>query len=303
MKKSTAHKKIFRWKRFLFLCGMMAIPVFFGICYDLFIKLQTVSFMFRDQTGKTFGFYYISWAFEQLADVDSDVFAALKYFFYIFLIFNFVCMPLQVVMSYFFHKKVPATGFFRVVFYLPTLLSPVITSTVFGVFMDNIYGLVPKFLSQLGVQISSAQGLLYSPDTAFPSLIFYEIWISLGVSTLIYTAAINKVPAEVFEAARIDGANNAQELFRIVFPMISGILSVGFLSNTIAGFNIYSEILLLTDPAQSKLYTVAYLITERAKSRQYFASAGIGFVFTIFAIPVIGGLRKLFDKILPDVSY
>lgn len=303
MKGFTAKKTKFKWKRFWFLFGMMAIPVFFGVIYDVYIKLQTVSFMFKDQAGKSFGFYYITWAFEQLADVNSDVFAALKYFFYIFLIFNFFCMPLQVVMSYFFHKKIPATVFFRVVFYLPTLLSPVITSTVFGVFMDNIYGLVPQILSKMGVHISSAQGLLYSPNTAFSSLIFYELWISLGVSTLIYTAAINKVPAEVFEAARIDGANNAQELFRIVFPMISGILSVGFLSNTIAGFNIYSEILLLTDPAQSKLYTVAYIITERAKARQYFASAGIGFVFTIFAIPLIGGFRWMFDKILPDVSY
>lgn len=287
-------------QKIIFYAGMMAIPIFFGIFFDIYLKLQTFSFMFRDESQLHFGTYYIQWAFKELFTYQSDMQDALKYFFLIFLVFN-CCMFIQAIMSYFFSKKIPCTMFFRILYYAPNLLSGVITTLVFGVMMDTTFGPFAHILQQLGVTIP-LEGLMYSSKTAFGTLMFYEIWISFGVSTLIYTAAINKIPQELFEAGRIDGAGMWSEIIHIVFPMISPILSVGFLQNTTAGFNVYSEILLLTDPSQSGLYTVAYMINEGAKARKYCNAAAQGFVFTLIAIPIITGMRKAFDKFLPDVS-
>lgn len=295
-------KKKRNWQTSVFLFCMMAIPFFFGVIFDIYMKLQTVSFMFRDETGTKFGFFYINWAFEQLVTPTSGVFYALKHFFLIFLFFNFVCMPLQVGMSYFFVKKIPGTMFYRIIFYAPNLISQVITAIVFRTMMDSTYGPVTEILRVVGVQVPTL-GWFNAPDTAFPALMFYYLWISFGTSTMIYTAAINKLPPEIFEAGRLDGVSMWRELIYIVFPMISPILSVGFLSNTTAGFNIYAEVLLFTDPSLSNLYTVAYLITEGARKRDYYHAAGIGFVFTLIAVPIVSGLRWAFDKFLPDVSY
>ena len=293
-------KKINKGQLIFYIC-MMTIPIIFGVFYDVYLKLSTFNFMFKAEDQTSFGFFYINWAFEELLTSGSDMQRALKFFFQIFLIYNFICMPTQVIMSYFFTKKIPGTMFFRILFYTPTLISGVVTTLVFGLMMDGDFGVVPPLLEKLGMSIP-LEGLMYSSKTAFTSLMGYEIWISFGVSTLIYTAAINKIPQDLFEVGRLDGAGMLHELLYIVFPMISPILSVGFLQNTTTGFNIYTELLLLTDPTQSGLTTVSYMINEGAKARKYCNSAAIGFVFTLIAIPVISGMRKAFDKLLPDVS-
>ena len=79
-------------------------------------------------------------------------------------------------------------------------------------------------------------------------------------------------------------------------------LSVFFLGNMLSGFSIYTEILLLTDPAQSNVYSFAYLITQGSIAGQYYRSASIGFICTVIAIPVVAIVRWAADRFLPDTS-
>lgn len=295
-------KKRMHWKTVVFLVCMMFIPVVFSVIYDLYLKAATIKLMFSNQYATGFGFYWVKWAFTEAVTPGSQTFIAIKNIFVICIVFNCLGLPLQIIISYFFMKKVPGTRLFRTLFYMPTLFSAVITSLVFGFMFDNTVGPLVPILKQLGFTIPD-RGLFFDSETALPMIFVYMFWLTVGCAAYMLTAAMMKTPDSVLEAGRLDGVTNFQELIHIVIPMVSPTLSVLVLSNVMAGFSIYAEILLLTKPDQSETYTVAYLITESAKNGRYTESAGRGFIFTLIAIPMCLGVRRFFDKVLPDVTF
>lgn len=296
------HKWNYRWKTKLFLFCMMLIPFLQGVGLDFFLKFETIRLMFTDQTGTQFGFYWIGRAFSDLARVDSGLTIAIINIFIVMIVMNFIVLPLQLVMSYFFWKKIPMTKFFRLFYYVPTMLSAVVTSLVFGMMFDNSFGPVTGVLRQMGFHLP-LEGLLFNKGTALPLILVYTVWLNLGASTILVTAAMLRIPAEIPEAMRLDGASNFIEFIRIVVPMISPMISVIFVGNLAAGTGLYSEILLLTDPNQSSVFTASWLMTTGAMNRRYSEVAGLGFIFSMIMIPLILVFRKLFDVVLPDVSY
>ncbi len=298
--KPKKNKRPLKTKLFLF--GMMLIPVLHGICYDLYLKASTIRMMFSDQYGTGFGFYWVSRALSEAVSWNSMTGIAIQNIFGVAIIFNFIGIPIEVVMSYFFMKKIPATKVFRILFYLPTLLSSVVTTLVFNFMFDNTIGPITYAMREWGWNIPM-QGLFFAPSTGMLMIYVYIFWLTLGSSTVLITASMLKVPASILESVQLDGASNPTELVRFVVPLISPILSVMFLSNVMAGFSLYTEVILLTDPAQSNIYTVAYLVTEGARTGRYYEAAGRGFVFTVIAIPLVMLTRWFFDRFLPDVSY
>ena len=300
VKRRKKHRK--SWKEIVFIICMMAVPVLIGVVYDMYIKVETIRLMFSDKYGTGFGFYWIEWALKEAVTPGSQTFIAIKNVFSIIIVFNGLGVPLHIVIAYFFFKKAPFTNLFRTLFYIPALFSPVVMSLAFGFMFDNTIGPITPMLRTLGFQIP-LEGLFFSPDTAMPMIYVYIFWHTLGNSSFMVTVAMLKVPDSITEAARLEGISNFKELIYICVPMISPVLSVIFLTNVTIGFSLYAEILLLTDPGQSHVYTVAYLITEAAKNGKYFESAGRGFVFTVLAIPLVVLTRWAFGKFLPDVSY
>ena len=289
------------WHEVVFLIIMMAVPVLYGIVYNLYLKFATIRLMFSDKYGTGFGFYWVSWAIREAFTPNSPTIIALKNAFAIMIVFNGLGIPLQIVIAYFFFKKAPMTNLFRTLFYIPSLFSAVILSLVFGFMFDNTIGPITMLLRNLGVEIP-LEGLFFAPDTAMPMIFVYIFWYTVGNAAFMITVAMLKIPESITEAARIEGISNFKELIYICVPMVSPVLSVMILTNVTLGFSIYAEVLLLTDPGQSHVYTVAYLINESAKQGKYFESAGRGFVFTVVAIPLVVFVRWFFGKFLPDVS-
>lgn len=290
------------WREVVFLIGMMSVPVLIGIVYDMYLKLTTLRLMFSDKYGTGFGFYWIEWAIHETFTSGSQTLIAIKNIFSIIIVFNGLGVPLQIVIAYFFFKKAPMTNLFRTLFYIPALFSPVVLSLVFGFMFDNTIGPITPLLRDMGLNIP-LEGLLYAPDTAMPMIYVYIFWYTVGNASFMVTVAMLKIPESITEAARLEGISNFQELIHICVPMVSPVLSVIILTNVTLGFSIYAEVLLLTDPGQSHVYTVAYLINEAAKNGKYFESAGRGFIFTVIAIPLVVFVRWFFGKILPDVSF
>lgn len=290
------------WKTKLFLFCMMLIPFIMGVGWDFFLKFETIRLMFTDQSGDGFGFYWIGRAFSDLARPDSGLMIAIANIFIVALVMNCIILPLQLAMSYFFWKSVPFTKFFRLFYYVPTMLSSIVTSLVYGAMLDNNFGPVAALLRNIGVELP-LEGLLFSPSTTLPLILLYIIWLNMGASCILITAAMLRIPSEIPEALRLDGTSNWVEFIHVVIPMVSPIISVIFVGNLSSGTALYAEIILLTDPGQSSVFTASWLMTTGAMNRRYSEVAGLGFIFSLIMIPLISIARTLFDKFLPDVSY
>lgn len=286
----------------IFLILMMFIPFLDGVVYDLYLKASTIKMMFSDKYGTGFGFYWIQQAFQELTWSGSPMIISIKNLFLIMIIFNAIGLPLNILMSFFFYKNVPYTKTLRTIYYLPNLVGAVIITLLFRTMIDVNLGPIGALFQRMGMDIP-LEGLLFSPDTAFTTVMCYEFWWTAGAATLLPTASMLKIPESIQDAMRIDGVPWRKELFQVVVPLISPILSVMFLSNVTIGFGMHGQVLMLTNPSLSQFYTIGYILTEGALSGKYFEAAGRGFIVTCIAIPLVCGTRWAFGKFLPDVTY
>jgi multiple sugar transport system permease protein len=131
-----------------------------------------------------------------------------------------------------------ASGLFRTIFYLPVMTPAVAVGILFLFLLNGQNGLVNGVLGLVGIQ-----GPNWTTDPAWvkPGIVLMSLW-TLGGTTIIYLAALNNVPRELYEAARIDGASPWRQFRHITVPMISGALFFTLIVNTIASLQLFAEV-------------------------------------------------------------
>jgi multiple sugar transport system permease protein len=131
-----------------------------------------------------------------------------------------------------------AAGFFRTVFYLPSITPAVAVGTLFLWILNPRIGLVNRALALVGI---NGPGWTTDPDWIKPGIVLMTLW-SLGGTVVIYLAALRNVPAELYEVARLDGANGWQQFRNVTLPLISGTVFFTVIVNTIASLQIFAEV-------------------------------------------------------------
>ena len=129
-------------------------------------------------------------------------------------------------------------GFFRTAFYLPNLTPAVAVGTLFLLILNGQSGLLNEFIGLVGIRGPS---WLNDPAWVKNGIVIMMLW-SIGGTIIIYFAALRNVPGELYEAAKIDGANAWSQFRNITVPMISGALFFTIVINTIASLQLFSEI-------------------------------------------------------------
>ncbi|MFY1691919.1 carbohydrate ABC transporter permease [Plantactinospora sp. WMMB782] len=129
-------------------------------------------------------------------------------------------------------------GFFRTVFYLPVMTPTVAIGVLFLLLLNTQDGLVNRGLAVLGVD---GPAWTTDPDWVMPGIVLMSLW-SLGSTVVIYLAALQNVPRDLYEAASIDGAGAWARFRHVTVPMISGSLFFTLVVNTIASFQMFTEV-------------------------------------------------------------
>ena len=129
-------------------------------------------------------------------------------------------------------------GFFRTAFYLPNLTPAVAVGTLFLLILNGQSGILNQFVSTFGI---NGPSWLNDPAWVKNGIVIMMLW-SIGGSVIILFAALRNVPAELYEAARIDGASRWQQFMNVTVPMISGALFFVVVINTIASLQLFSEV-------------------------------------------------------------
>jgi multiple sugar transport system permease protein len=130
-----------------------------------------------------------------------------------------------------------STGFFRTVFYLPEITPKVAVGVLFLMLFNGQVGLINGALGLVGID---GPDWTTDPNWIKPGLVLMNLW-SVGGTVVIYLAALKNVPADLYEAASIDGASAWQQFRRITVPMISPALFFTFIVQTIAALQTFDE--------------------------------------------------------------
>lgn len=198
--------------------------------------------------------------------------------------------------SLYIYKKMPAYGVFKVLLFMPSVLSSIVTVTMFRYFAENA---IPAIFGM-------ENGLLSTPGLAFPTLIFFNIWISFGTSILMYSGAMNGIDESVIEAAKLDGVTPLREFFSVIFPLIYPtvvtfvIVGVaGIFTNQMNLFSFYGN------DAIKQYQTMGYYLfrgVNLATLAEYPELATYAVVLTAIAVPMTLLSKKALEKFGPSVE-
>jgi multiple sugar transport system permease protein len=155
-----------------------------------------------------------------------------------------------------------ARAYLRFVVYLPVMLPPAVGVLLFQWFYDPEAGLFNQILGFLHLP---ALDWLNSSDTALISLVIVSTWMNLGSGTLIYLAALQTIPSELYEAAELDGAGLFKRIRHITIPQTKLILLVMMLLQIVATMQVFIEPYLLTGGGpENSTVSVVYLMYQYA---------------------------------------
>lgn len=135
------------------------------------------------------------------------------------------------------NARVRGVGFFRTLYYMPSLVPPVASTLLFMLIMDPRQGLLNAALRSLGLP---ALGWFTHPTWSKPALIIMSMW-GVGSGTLIFLASLKEVPSELLEAATIDGANAWRRFWGVVIPMISPVILFNLVMTVIGSFGVFTS--------------------------------------------------------------
>lgn len=215
-----------------------------------------------------------------------------------------VMFPISFVTSYFMYKKVFGHSFFRIVFFVPSILSAVVWTTLFKEIVGP-EGPIVKLIMFLQ-NSDEPMLLLADPKHAIYTVMMYSVWMGIAGNFILYGGALSRIPTEVIEAGQLDGIGWFREMTGVIVPLIFPTIGTLLLLQLTGIFTASGQILLLTNGA-FETTTISFFIFQNvynvpATSNQYNYASAVGIVFTLLTIPIVFLVRNMLNKI-EDVQY
>ena len=188
-----------------------------------------------------------------------------------------------------------AKAYLRILVYLPVMLPPVASVLLFKYFYDPGYGLFNAILKTLHLPTSL---WLNSAGTAMPSVVIAATWMNMGSATLIYLAALQSIPGDLYEAAELDGASLWRRVWHVTIPQTRLILSLMFLLQVVATMQVFIEPLILAGGAgvEDSATSVVYLMYQHAfRQNDLGGAAALG----VMLLVVLAGFSALYTRLAP----
>lgn len=219
------------------------------------------------------------------------------------MIFTFGTVPVTtafaLILAVFLNNKTTRfKEFFRVSYFMPTVTSLVVISLIF----TNLYakeGYVNSLLAMMNMPYP-ALGWLLEPSTALFSIMAMDIWMATGYYMVLILAGIQSIPNDLYESARLSGANARQIFFRITLPLLKPTLLFILVINTIKSFQVFIEIFVMTKGGPlNETTTLVYMVFVNAfekSDKMGYASALAFILFFILIIFSLVQMRLLREK-------
>ena len=298
--------------RKIFIIAMISYPILHFLVFWLYVNFNSILMAFLDfnyfEEKEVFvGLEHFEWVLDELYRLGKDdMVNCIVNSVLLFLSNNFVILPISIFCAYIFYKKLPLGGFFKVVFFLPNIISVVVLTLAFSFMFNTSFGPVNEVLEWVGLEhLIPANGWLSDKTTAFPMILFYCLWAGIGYNVVLISGAIGRIPEEIIESGKLDGIGMWRELFVIVVPLIFPTITTLFVTGVTVIFTLFLQPMLLTagGPYSHISGTIALLIVELVNAGNLYKAAAAGLVFSAVGIPLVLLVKTILEKISPDVEY
>lgn len=206
------------------------------------------------------------------------------------LLMNILGMALALLLD----EKLKGRGVARVIVYLPSVISPLIIGYVWLIVLRRDGGALHDIMRAVGLG-SYFKQWLSNPKTAMPLVILINVWQKVGSVMIIYLAGMQSIPSEIYEVARIDGANGVQKFIHVTLPLLIPSIKINIVTNIISCLCAMDSIVALTDGGPGYYTETLSLFIYRMTygSNTGYATAVALILFVIVLIPTILSYRFL----------
>lgn len=210
-----------------------------------------------------------------------------------FVVLNVILqMVLGFTLAYLVSLKLKGARFFKLVFFLPAVLSVTAVSLMWKMILSTNDGMLNMLLTAFGME-SLTRSWLTDPAICFTVIALINVWLQVGMPFVIFLAGILGIPTEMYEAAAIDGANGWHRIFGITIPMMKEIIAVCMilvLSNAMKVFDVFYVITSGSfGPGNVNLVPMGYMYITSFRGNDF----GRGSVMAL-CVMVVGALASVF---------
>jgi ABC-type sugar transport system permease subunit len=167
-------------------------------------------------------------------------------------------------------REIRLKNFYRLIFFIPPVLSEVVVGKVWSWILDGNYGILNHWLISLGLP-NLARTWLAEPHTALPALAAVHCWKGFGWGFLIFLAGLQTIPRELYEAARVDGANAWQSFKKITLPMMAPVTALVMTLTILGTMQVFTLVYTMTrgGPGYHTEVPVTRIFSAMAESSRF----------------------------------
>jgi multiple sugar transport system permease protein len=196
---------------------------------------------------------------------------------------------LALMLALLLNQKVRGMNLFRTIFYMPSIISGVAVAILWASLLNPEIGAINQVLRFLGVD--NPPRWLLSSDWALPALALMGLW-GIGGSTIIYLSGLQNIPAELYDAATVDGANAFQKFFSVTLPMLSSTLFFLFITGIIGAFQIFTPAYILggassMGSSRAIMFYVLHIYMEGFRKGKLGYASALAWLLVIVAVIVV----------------
>ena len=232
---------------------------------------------------------------------DKFFFIALKNTFIILIGITITILPLSFIVALLLEKPFRGSGVVQSMIFAPNVIAPILVGLIWLFILDPKMGMINAILRSIGLSDYQQQWIGGKTLTPY-SVAFVYLWQVLGFYTTINMAGLRSIPADIYEAAEIDGANYFQRIRKITIPMMKNTIVINTILIITGGFKIFETVKQLTNggPNHMSDVLVTYMYDTTFTSSRYgygMAVATVSFVLClIFSIIYLVNVGKSLEQ-------
>jgi multiple sugar transport system permease protein len=188
--------------------------------------------------------------------------------------------------------------FFRTIYYLPVVTSWVVVSFLFiYLFSPGEAGMINSVLMRLGI-LTKPVSWMASSDTAWVAINSLGIWKGIGWAMVIFLAALQSIPLDLYEAGAIDGADEFQRLYYLTLPLIRRTVLFVIVALMIGGFQVFLSVLILTGggPLHRTEVALTYMFDQSFGNLKFGYGAALSYILAIVIVVVSVLQTRIFGR-------
>jgi multiple sugar transport system permease protein len=191
------------------------------------------------------------------------------------------------------NERVRGRAFFRTAIFLPVTTSLVVVATVWKMLLND-QGIVNAALSLLGLH---GPAWLADPSTALVAVVVVSVWQGLGFEAIVFLAALQSIPGDLYDAARVDGAGAWRRFAHVTLPGLRPTMLFIFVIGIIGSFQVFDQVFVMTQGGPvGSTDTIVYYLVGRFQALELGRASAVAYVLLIILATLSALQFRLFEE-------